>query len=50
LAGCASLADPDRLLEGSGNVHRYIAMKSVDDLRRPEVEALIRAADSRSRS
>jgi hypothetical protein len=50
LTGGASLADPDQLLEGSGKVHRYIAMKSVDDLRRPEVLSLIRAAESRSRS
>ena len=50
LTGGASLEDPNRLLEGTGKVHRYIVMKSADDLRRPEVLSLIRAAESRSQS
>ncbi len=49
LAGGATLADPDGLLEGSGKVHRYVQLKSVDDLRRPAVTALVRAAASRAR-
>jgi hypothetical protein len=51
------LADPHGLLAGSGRVHRYIALRTREDLRRPGVSDLIkathaawrkRAADARS--
>jgi hypothetical protein len=48
LAGGAALADPDGLLEGSGKVHRYVQLKSVDDLQRPGVTALVHAAAARA--
>jgi Domain of unknown function (DU1801). len=40
----ASLADPDRLLQGSGKQNRFIRVPSVKTLRSPEVLALINAA------
>lgn len=44
LAGGASLEDPDGLLEGAGRVHRHIVIEAADDLRRPGVKRLVRAA------
>ncbi|OOG60282.1 hypothetical protein B0E48_05955 [Rhodanobacter sp. C03] len=40
----ATLADPDRLLQGSGKQNRFIRVPSVKALRSPEVLALINAA------
>jgi hypothetical protein len=42
----ASLPDPAGLLEGSGKVHKYVPIESEDDLRRPELCVLLRAAAS----
>jgi hypothetical protein len=40
----ATLADPDRLLQGSGKQSRFIRVPSIKTLRAPETLALIRAA------
>jgi hypothetical protein len=39
-----SKADPKKLLQGSGKMVRYVAMSSVADFDRPEIEALMAAA------
>jgi hypothetical protein len=39
----SELDDPHRLLGGSGKVHRYIALRTRDDLKRPGVSDLIKA-------
>ena len=49
VAGGASLPDPDKLLAGSGKVHRFIALKSADDLKQPGVEPLVRTAAQRAK-
>jgi hypothetical protein len=46
----ATLPDPKRILQGSGNQTRFIRLPSVDVLARPEVEALIAAAIARART
>ena len=43
LVGGASLPDPRKLLEGSGKVHRYVALSRPADLRRPGVRPLLHA-------
>lgn len=45
----ARLPDPKKVLLGSGNQTRFIRVASVDDLARPEVEALVAAAVAQSR-
>ena len=40
----AELDDPRGLLEGSGKVHRHVALRSLADLKRPGVRPLLRAA------
>jgi len=37
----AELADPHRLLEGKGKVHRYIAFTNLEQVNRPGVKALL---------
>jgi len=44
LANGASLSDPQHLLAGEGKVHRHVNFKSLADVRRPGVRALLRAA------
>ena len=44
IAGGASLDDPDRLLEGTGKVHRHLKVRSVDRLDDERVQALLRRA------
>jgi hypothetical protein len=44
LVGSASLADPHRLMEGKGKVHRYISLASPGDLDRKGLSQLMRAA------
>lgn len=46
----ASLPDPKKILEGSGNQTRFIRLESVDVLARPEVEALLAAAVAQSKA
>jgi hypothetical protein len=49
LAGGATLPDPGGLLEGKGKVHRHVKLHTQQDLDRPELLALMRAAiDARS--
>jgi len=40
----ADLADPRRLLAGSGKVHKYVALDAPADLRQPGLRPLIRSA------
>jgi hypothetical protein len=40
------LADPHRLLGGSGKVHRHIALRTPEDLCRPGVRELIKDTDA----
>ena len=40
----ASLADPQKVLKGSGNLVRYLVLKSADDLDLPAVTELMAAA------
>jgi|SRR5215831_7781025 len=46
----ASLEDPKKLLLGSGKQTRYIRVPSTDVLDRPEVRALIDAAEAKSKT
>lgn len=39
-----SKSDPDKLLQGSGKMVRYVPIDKAADLDRPEIEALMRAA------
>lgn len=39
-----SLQDPESLLEGTGKNMRHVKLHGVDDVRRPEVRALLREA------
>ena len=43
------LADPTGLLEGTGAKMRHVKIRSVDDAKRPDVRALIRAALAKRR-
>jgi hypothetical protein len=49
IARGASLSDPRGLLEGTGKVHRYIAMAKPADVKRPGVTTLIKAAVATAR-
>ena len=40
----ATLDDPKGILQGSGNQIRHISMKSIEDIKRPEVRSYIRRA------
>src|SRR5262245_6150042 len=40
----SELPDPKGLLEGSGKVHRHVALKSPTDLKRPGLKPLLKAA------
>lgn len=42
----ADLPDPHHLLQGTGKVHRYIQIYSVNDLDNPGVVKLLKAGDS----
>jgi hypothetical protein len=46
----AELADPARLLAGGGRAIRHVRISGADDLRRPGVRSLIRAAARQGRS
>jgi hypothetical protein len=46
----AALPDPGRILLGSGNQNRFIRLKSTEMLARPEVQALIAAADAQAKT
>src|SRR5277367_3800983 len=40
----ATLPDPKKILLGAGKQNRFIRLPNADELRKPEVEALLRAA------
>lgn len=40
----AALPDPDKLLQGDGKAMRKIPIRSIDDIRQPELKKLIRAS------
>src|SRR4051794_19020954 len=44
LAWGATLPDPRKLLEGTGKVHRYVAIREARDLKRPGISALLKGA------
>ena len=44
LARGAELPDPKGLLEGAGNVHRYVRIETSSDLRKPGLKPLMKAA------
>jgi hypothetical protein len=44
LVGGAALPDPQRLMEGSGKVHRYVQLHGAADLKRRGLKPLLRAA------
>src|SRR5262245_45118804 len=44
IVGGATLADPAHLLEGSGKVHRYVAIQELADLKRPALRSLVKTA------
>src|SRR6185503_6914633 len=46
----ASLPDPKRILQGSGNQTRFIRLESANVLANPDVEALVAAAIDRSKT
>ena len=46
----ARLADPNKILLGSGNQTRFIRLESADALARPEVEALVAAAAAQAKT
>ena len=54
IVGGAALPDPRGCLEGTGKVHRYVALRNVADLRRAGISALLKASkrqcDERLRS
>ena len=47
IVGGATLADPARLLEGSGKVHRYVPIAEPADLKRAELTRLLKSAGSK---
>jgi hypothetical protein len=44
----ATLDDPKRILEGNGNRIRHIAIKTAEDLKRPEIRSYIRRARNKA--
>jgi len=46
----ASLPDPHKILLGSGSQNRFVRIESVETLTRPEVKALIDAAEAQART
>jgi hypothetical protein len=44
IVGGASLPDPGHLLEGSGKVHRYVAIEKPGDLKRAGLRDLLKTA------
>lgn len=46
----AELPDPQKLLEGSGKVHRHVKLKNESDLKTPALEALLKASLARWQS
>src|SRR5882762_9706958 len=44
----ATLDDPKGILEGNGNQIRHISIKSVEDIKRPELRAYIRRAKNKA--
>jgi hypothetical protein len=45
----ASLPDPHRILLGSGSQNRFVRVESMETLNRPEVKALIDAAEAQAK-
>jgi hypothetical protein len=46
----ATLPDPHKILQGSGSQNRFIRLQSAETLRRPEIGALIDAAEAQART
>ena len=45
----ASLPDPHKILQGSGSQNRFVRIESAETLARPEVKALIDAAEAQAK-
>ena len=45
----ATLPDPHKILQGGGNQNRFIRLESAATLDKPEVEALLRAAEAQGK-
>jgi hypothetical protein len=43
IGGGAELPDPQKLLEGSGKVHRHVKLKAESDLKTPALQAILKA-------
>lgn len=43
IVGSAALPDPNKLLEGSGKRHRYVALTKLSDLKKPGIKPLLKA-------
>jgi hypothetical protein len=43
IRGGAELPDPQKLLEGSGKVHRHVKLKAESDLKTPALQAILKA-------
>ena len=44
IANAAALADPQKLLQGAGRVHKHIPLKSSADLKKPGLRPLVKSA------
>lgn len=40
----SELPDPGHLMTGTGQVHRHVQLRSVDDIKRPGLDQLLKAA------
>jgi len=49
IAHGAALPDPNHLLAGSGKVHKFVQLRSVDDLRTPGLRDLLKASREAAR-
>jgi hypothetical protein len=47
IAWASELPDPQKLLEGTGKVHRHVKLKTKSDLKTPALKALLKAAMAR---
>jgi hypothetical protein len=44
------LLDPTKILTGSGKVHKYVEIKSVDDIKNPALKNLLKQAVKRNKN
>ena len=46
IAWGASFADPQKLLQGNGKIHRHVPLKAIEDLQQPGIKELVFAASA----